>query len=1072
MSLDYERIKSDNLKRYGTDVAEYGTLFFNDTYVDRTHFIFELLQNAEDAIARKKINQDHTKQVSLYLTSKYLRFEHFGAPFNESDVRGITGIAKSTKVNTLTQIGRFGIGFKSVYAYTNRPEIHSGTEAFAIENYVWPVAVEPLTNKTNTATVILLPFGTIGQSAFSEINSKLKNLNAQTLLFLQHIDEIRWDNDRGESGHYIREVEYVDENIQSTTIIGETNGKQEIYEEWLMFRRPVTYEQMSAGAVTIAYLIDPNQSCFQSLSHSTLFVYFPTELETRFGFLANGPYRTTLSRENVPSNDTWNRYLVDETATLLTSSLQWLKDKKRLNASVLRCLPLTQWDLPWRQTKRHLLQPMFAKTKFSLLSEKLIPGIGETYISANQALIGRTAALRELFSKEQLSAIYDRELSWVDDTVAQDEVLWKFLTSQLNIREIRPETIIRELTAKFLEAQGDEWILSLYEFLSGQPALVSQLTRVPIIRLSNGNHVVVQAGGKRLAYLPPKHHTDFPTVAKNLCSTAKALKFLRDLGLTEPNSVDDVFINIIPKYVSNSGSVDVDAYEADIQRILSAFDSATGSQRQKLISELRKTKFVRVSGADLSLHKQWRAPAEIYLPTKELKILFKGVRDVWFADEAYEFLHSDGFCQLLEACGAGCNILPIRFNNPQRFNKNQRRELRGGMGSTRDESIEDWKLMGLSQLLEALPHLDPTLRSQKAALLWKALVKLENIYFLGTFSWFYYESRFSSFDSEFVDLLNNTAWVPIQDGSLKRPDVVVFDELDWPESKFLQSVIQFKPSEVQELAQAIGIEPGLLELIKTLGLTEEMVRSTFDKSQLQSASDLHNSDRDNMSGIDDSEHGFAQDWHSVQTLNPSPASEHPVVLPVVGPNTFQSAKDYTDEARGVDKTEDYVVKLVEKSEHGPKGRALEAEFRSMVHGDYGMRCQICSRTFVKRGGDWQVNVVHVVPPRKGTLTNHFGALLGLCGWHFNLLLYGQWALLDPEADLPFEDMDGSRGWERMKEFILSRTSDMDDLGNEYVGLPIRFSNVYQEWLSEPVPIKEEIRYSMPHWTFLCELLKA
>lgn len=1063
MPLDYERIRRDNLVRYGTDVADYGTLFFNDTYADRTHFIFELLQNAEDAISRKKTNQDHAKQVSLSLTREYLRFEHFGAPFNESDVRGITGIAKSTKVETLTQIGRFGIGFKSVYAYTNRPEIHSGKEAFAIENYVWPVAVEPLIDKADTATVILLPFDTIPQSAFSEIDSKLKHLNAQTLLFLQHIDEIRWDNDQGESGHYIRESENVDEDIQSTTIIGETDGEQDIYEEWLMFRRPVFSEQTPAGAVTIAYSIDPDQTCFRSLSRSTLCVYFPTELETRFGFLANGPYRTTLSRENVPSNDAWNRYLVDETAALLTSSLQWLKDNKRLNASVLRCLPLTQWDSQWRQTERNLLQPMFAKTKSSLLSERLIPGLGETYISANQALIGRTAALRGLFSKEQLSAIYGRELSWIDDTVIQDEVLWNYLTYQLNVREIRPETIIRDLTAKFLESQVDEWILSLYEFLSGQSALVSQLTRVPIVRLSDGKHVVVEAGGKRLAYLPPTHHTDFPTVAKNVCNTAKSLKFLIGLGLTEPNSVDDVFTNVIPKYVSDSGSVDIDAYETDIQRILKAFDSATGSQCQKLIGELSKTKFIRVSDTASSPHKQWCTPAEIYLPTEELKLLFSGVRGVWFVDEAYEFLHSDNFCRLLEACGAGRNIQPIPFNNPQRFDENQRQELRGGMGSTRSESVEDWKLMGLSQLLATLPHLDPTSQTQRAALLWKALAKLENIYFLGTFRWFYYEPRSNSFDSEFVNLLNNTAWVPIRDRNLKRPDVVAFDKLNWPESKFLQSVIKFKPSEVQELAQAIGIELGLLELIKALGLTEDIVRDTFDKSQSQGAGDLHVGDHD----IEPSRE-FPVGLLETMTADPTDGPSSPVIPPPVGPLTAQSAVDDTKvsvEMGGVGKM---VTHTQTRFEPTSGSRALAGKFRSMLQGDYRGRCQICGRSFLTRNGEFQSFSDHVVDPHKALGTNHFGNLLSLCGWHYALISYGQWVLLHPESREPLK---GSQDVVGLKDIVKS-VGELIGTEELFVAVPIRFWNVYPEWEAEPESVDGVLRFSMPHWEYLCALVNV
>ncbi len=44
----------------------------------------------------------------------------------------------------LTAIGKFGIGFKSVYAYTKSPRVYSGDEAFGIESYVRPFAVPPV----------------------------------------------------------------------------------------------------------------------------------------------------------------------------------------------------------------------------------------------------------------------------------------------------------------------------------------------------------------------------------------------------------------------------------------------------------------------------------------------------------------------------------------------------------------------------------------------------------------------------------------------------------------------------------------------------------------------------------------------------------------------------------------------------------------------------------------------------------------------------------------------------------------------------------------------------------------
>ncbi len=130
MASNYNEIRADNERRYGTDIGRIGPMLLADRYDDRTHFIFELLQNAEDALARRP-NWGGQRSIRFHLTDDELRVTHFGKPFDEADVRGICGIAESTK--ELTAIGHFGIGFKSVYAFTERSEVHSGTEEFVIE---------------------------------------------------------------------------------------------------------------------------------------------------------------------------------------------------------------------------------------------------------------------------------------------------------------------------------------------------------------------------------------------------------------------------------------------------------------------------------------------------------------------------------------------------------------------------------------------------------------------------------------------------------------------------------------------------------------------------------------------------------------------------------------------------------------------------------------------------------------------------------------------------------------------------------------------------------------------------
>src|SRR5262245_19813687 len=97
---------------------------FEDFYPDRAHFVYELLQNAEDAGAR---------EVTFTLAHDHLVCEHDGRrAFTETDVTAITGIHNSTKDKIEDRIGKFGLGFKSVFVYTQSPTIHSGPFSFRI----------------------------------------------------------------------------------------------------------------------------------------------------------------------------------------------------------------------------------------------------------------------------------------------------------------------------------------------------------------------------------------------------------------------------------------------------------------------------------------------------------------------------------------------------------------------------------------------------------------------------------------------------------------------------------------------------------------------------------------------------------------------------------------------------------------------------------------------------------------------------------------------------------------------------------------------------------------------------
>ena len=381
-------------------------------------------------------------------------------------MKGICGIDESTK--EVNEIGRFGIGFKSVYAFTDRPQIHSGNENFAIEKYVRPFAT-PLIQRAADETVIFLPFKPSLDSAYDEIYNALIRLGAPALLFLRHIEEISWQTECGASGQYLRESTGVNSNVRRVSIIGEQHGKQAIDEEWLIFSHPVAASDGSeARPIELAFSCIEDEKTgahrIRRVERSPLVVFFPTAVETHLGFLLQGPYRTTPSRDNIPRDDQWNRHLVEQTGALLRMSLQWLRDHHLLDVEVLQCLPLDHGKFG----DNTMFAPLFDHTKEVLSTEHLLPGNGGGFVAAPGARIGRTQELRNLFDEAQLATLYgkDGELSWLSGGISQDRTreLRDYMINELNVPEHIPAELVRQLNRNFLEAQTDVWIERLYEF--------------------------------------------------------------------------------------------------------------------------------------------------------------------------------------------------------------------------------------------------------------------------------------------------------------------------------------------------------------------------------------------------------------------------------------------------------------------------------------------------------------------------------------------------------------------------------------------------------------------------------
>jgi hypothetical protein len=796
VSADYEKIREENIARYGWDTAVLDLL--GQLYSERTHFIFELIQNAEDAGAT---------ELSFELFGDRLEVRHDGRPFTEADVRGVCGVGQSRK--SLTSIGQFGIGFKSVYAYTKTPRVYSSGEHFRIENYVRPYPVEPLAG-LGAQTLFVFPFDhdTVPAAvAVQEISAALNALRPGTLLFLAGIARLRAGGVGVASSVIERSVTEGIEGVEGAKGAKGaprrvTLAKGRRREEWLVWSRRVEDLGPVSQPIEIAFLTEAGQ--ITGCADAPLNVFFPTEKQTFLGFVVQGPYRTTPARDNVPEHDSSNQALVRQTAALLADVLRELAADGLLTVEALQALPLEATRFP----PGSMFRPLFDAVREALSQAELIPAAGGGYRAAADLKLARGADVLGLLDPGQLGALYGtrRAVWFAEESIGESRtpVLWRYLRDELGIEEVAAEDVVARVGAEFLRAQSDGWIARLYAFLFAYSALWRAARVKPIIRLEDGSQVAASDAADRPAvYLPGPAASSLPTVRRAVAENPAARPFLDALNLTEPDVVAEALDLVLPRYDrTDIAALDLAQHDADLDLVVLALDEAAAGRRHELLERLRQTAFLIGENAATGEQRLMTPPA-LYQRSKDLEVYFDGNPDAWFAADRYG-------PWLVQLRGMGVRqAVEVRARTPEplgyvtivvEFGRNER----GLDGFDPDAAID-----GLDFALGHPSH-------DRSEYVWNALLAPNRRLVAGAVERSVLQSFSDSSREAATSAIGRAAereaWLPGRDGTLRRPGELSLDDLPptYTRDEGLAQALHMLRPVVAEAARQLGIPPDVL----------------------------------------------------------------------------------------------------------------------------------------------------------------------------------------------------------------------------------------------------------------------
>lgn len=749
-------------------------------YSDSTHFLYELLQNAQDAEATS---------VSFELHPDRLETSHNGRAFIFSDVESITTIGSSTKSNEPNKIGKFGAGFKSVFSITDTPHIYSGTYNFKISDYIIPETIDPLENQNDDYTSVVLPFDRAeidAKTLYNSIAKRLRSIGKDELLFLSNLCRIDWKI--GDDAGYVEKA--TDEASETRSLVTlKTHDKTERFE---LYSRSFTIENKLLEC-KIAFALN-TEDRYVSIGTNPLYVFFPTVVPTNLQFLVHAPYKTTPNRETINFSDPQNQTITENIVELYKSVLIDMAERKVLDVETMGLFPLSSQNV-------ELSQKLFEASVFLFKTHPLIPTREGGYALPSSLFSLNSELDHTFFYESQIHTLFDKT-AWIDEAFYKPIhlVLKRFLNSYLNVMEYKLNDILHSITEEFLVAQSNEWMGTLYgEFDKAKHYVSLYLLNRPLARLEDGSQIPFKSErGDIQVYIHPGMSTRFQCLHPDTTVSTGAKSFLNSIGVKTPDIIDEIKEFILPTITTLSK--DPDSTESYLQgegALLEIYNDSEPSNRSRIVELIKNSPCI------LSIHRAERKcvrPHEVYLPTMSLKR--------WFAGDMSITMMDDELWSLLNETELGASlpfqIRPVIQTIAPHIDSAHKERLRH-TPLVVDRGGDDFSWEGLEHLLST------PIDKELSLIIWSFLItcldEKRNI-LRGYYRWQSSANNHEKeFDSKIGVLLKQTAWLYDHDGNAYKPTElksgVLMEEYGYDslsvDVKESLALLSFKTDAIEEL---------------------------------------------------------------------------------------------------------------------------------------------------------------------------------------------------------------------------------------------------------------------------------
>jgi len=839
-----------------------------DKYSQPAHFIYELLQNADDAGATYAYFELF-KDKLIFAHNGKRRFSVSNPATEDQDrksrtlghINAITSVGLSTKIDNAS-IGKFGVGFKSVFSYTDTPHIYDPDVFFRIENYIVPVCLDSdYPGRRSGETLFVFPFDhkiRSAEEAYADISEMLRSLD-YPLLFLLNLADISFKIS-GVLGLYGKMVEdkydfggTTTEFVRLTQNDGDNRDK--LYDNmlWLFSRDDGKDHKYSVG-----FFVD-SEGHLMPKTHSA-FCFFPTKEVTGLNFIIHAPFLLTDSREGIRAGVQHNIDMISLLSELAADSLTFLKkigltkNIPLIDDNIFDIVPYDEDSFSNVNSKKTIsFKPFYEAMKEAFESKSLIPS-SDGYVAVENAYWAFVPQITELFSNEQLALLVKNDAAkWVftsfgrQDTLRKNETLTDYIDSITTVW-LNEVDILRGwslangdsydgVTSEFIESQPIEWLHRFYKWIAETKGRTELITTNPIFLNQYGKgSAAFDANKQAILFLPTEEGSGYATVNEALLQNGDTLAFIKQIGISEPSLRDEIYNIILPQY-GDDVSIDTSQH---FRKFFRYYRTCSQTEVKKFLALIKECDFVLYTSADDET--QYRGKAgELYFPFEPLQQWFQPKPDSKFVNfEEYLALVGEDKKEELVSflTDLGVEAIPRIIQNQLSYQ--QAIHIQSSWpSSTRGRSWTEKSIDGCKELIETVvKEQDANLSN----LVWSQLLKFVNIGYLkdgqywsqenilyGKYEYFYYSSQSNYFESSEAKRLRTQPWLFNNAGEFVSASELTLQTL--------HPQYDISSDEAVELLRLLGIKDGQGETVgedvditsygESLGLSEDEQRQAF-----------------------------------------------------------------------------------------------------------------------------------------------------------------------------------------------------------------------------------------------------